>query len=87
MDICTLTIGRNVIVDVNQQCCLSKVIGHIKSFIPSAKKNVKQQSLSYEEIGIQRFYITDLENPITCLRALKWFVIKIDRLRKILVCT
>ena len=49
---------------------LSKVIGHIKSFIPSAKKNVKQQSLSYKEIGIQRFCITDLENPITCLGAL-----------------
>ena len=69
MDIYTLTIGQNVIVDVNQQCYLSKVIGHIKSFIPPAKKkkkqNVKQQSLSYEEIGIQRFYISDLENPIT----------------------
>ena len=68
MDIYTLTIGQNVIVDVNQQCYLSKVIGHKKSFIPSAKKkkqNVKQQSLSYEEIRIQRFYISDLENPIT----------------------
>ena len=38
MDIYTLTIGQNVIVDVNQQCYLSKVIRHKKSFIPSAKK-------------------------------------------------
>ena len=70
MEVCTLTIGRNVIADVNQQCYLSKVIGQIESFIPSAKRkkkkqNVKQQSLSYEEIGIQRFYISDLEYPIT----------------------
>ena len=39
----------------------------LKEIISEKKKkqNVKQQSLSYEEIGIQRFYISDLEYPIT----------------------
>lgn len=74
VDIFTLTINQNVIVNVNKQCDLSKVIGHIKSFISSAKKknknqqDLKQQSqllVNYEEMGIQRFYISDLENLLT----------------------
>lgn len=64
MDIHTLNIDQNVRVNVSKQSYFSKVLGHIKSLIsPAKKKQDLNNSLNfkYEEMGIQRVGISDLE--------------------------